>query len=146
MTSTTEAHWARLCALIDDDPVTLSAVQQAAVDPQLDTWLVLIDGLDDSGALAYLDSQDSGVELSDALAGVPRVFRSHADLDRVADVDGDLQDAIACADAILAPHGLRIIYLAEDSEAYPLVVVPIENVDEILTIATRLEHEVRAFD
>lgn len=133
--------WARLCALIDDDP-ELSAAVLGAEDGN--RWAALIDGLDDAGALAYLDVADSGVEVADALAGVPRVFRAGVDLDEVGDAE-QLEAAIVRAENLLAPYGLRIVYLAEDSDAYPLVVVPSANVDEILTLIATTGREARAF-
>lgn len=135
-------YWVRLCDLIDDDPELGPAVSQAASG---DSWMALIDGLDDAGALAYLERGDSGIELADALAQVPRVFRSGVDLDVVGDVDGDLDAAITVADGILSPHRLRILHLEEDDDAYPLVVVPDANVTEIVALATRLGHTVRVF-
>lgn len=138
------ADWIRLCDLLDDDPELVSSVQVAAADGE-DLWDALIDGLDDAGALAYLDEEDSGVELVDALAGVPRVFRAGADLEPVADLEGDLATAIVSADRILAEHGLRIVYLEEDSDARPLVVVPVANAQEIVSTTKRLGHEARIF-
>lgn len=129
--------WTRLCELLDDDPELAPGVQRAVNDGE-DAWTALIDGLDDAGALAYLDWKDTGVQLADALSQLPRVFATGTELDAVADVEGDLTAAIAHADSILATHELRIVYLDEDSDAYPLVVVPIENVAEIIEITTRL--------
>ncbi|RUR01453.1 DUF6630 family protein [Labedella endophytica] len=161
----TADDWTRLCGLLDDDPELSGSVLRAFSDPadhvagqgqdlpdrgtesadDVDPWFVMIDGLDESGALAYLDGEDSGVELADALAGLPRVFRTGADTEPVADVDGGLEDAIVRADEMLAPHGLRLVFLAEDSDAYPLVAVPSENVSEIVALAERLGHEARTF-
>ncbi len=136
--------WARLCELLDDDPELAPAVLRAAAGDD-EPWTALIDGIDDAGALAYLDAEDTGVELADALPQVPRVFAAGVDVDEVGDVEGDLTAAIVRADAILAPHGLRIVYLEEDSDAYPLVVVPLSHVTEILEIAARLGSTARTF-
>jgi len=136
--------WTRLCELLEDDPEIVAAVTRAAA-ADADPWLVLIDGLDQAGVLAYLDPQDSGMELADALAGVPRVFRAGVDLEPVADIDGDLSAAITRADAILAPQALRIVYLAEEPDAYPLVVVSAEHAAEIVAVATSLGREARIF-
>lgn len=161
----TSDDWARLCDLLDEDPELSVVVLQAVTDPSgyfvdheqrlvdrgiesaddIDPWLVMIDGLDDSGALAYLDGTDSGLELSDALAGVPRIFRAGVDTEPIADVDGPLERAIVRADEILAPHGLRLLFVAEDSDACPLVAVPSESVSEIIAIAERLGYEARTF-
>jgi len=157
--------WTRLCGLLDDDPEIPGPVLQALSDPEgyfaehqqqqldrgiesadeIDPWLVMIDGLDDAGALAYLDWKDSGVELADALAGLPKVIRTGVDTDPIGDVEGDLEAAIARADELLATQGLRLVYLDEDSDAYPLVAVPSENVDEIIAVAERLGYEARTF-
>ncbi len=136
--------WARLCRLLDDDPELLAAVADAADEPDGDPWLAVIDGLDDAGALAYLDTQDLGSELVDALAGLPRVFRTSVDLGSVADID-ELPAAIAAADRLLAPHDLRIVYLEEDSDAFPLVVVKPGDAVAIVELAARLGHEARVF-
>lgn len=135
--------WGRLCALLDDDPELVAAVRDALAAGD-DPWGALIDGLDDAGALAYLEPSDTGMELADALAGVPRVFRTGLDLEVVGDID-ELDAAIARAETLLAPHALRIVYLAEDSDAVPLVVVPAAHAAEIVTLATGLGHEARLF-
>lgn len=134
--------WARLCRLLDDDPELVASVAVAASDG--DPWLAVIDGLDDAGALAYLETEDVGAELADALAGLPRVFRTSVDLASVADID-DLADAIAGADAILAPHDLRVVYLEEESDAFPLVVVRRADAEAIVALAAQLGHEARVF-
>lgn len=136
--------WTRLCELLDDDPELAPAVQRAVNDGE-DAWAALIDALDEAGVLAYLDWKDTGIELADALPQVPRVFAVGVELDEVADVDGALPSAIIRADSILALHDLRIVYLEEDSDAYPLVVVPITNVAEILEITARLGFTAQVF-
>lgn len=144
---TAKSDWARLCELLDDDPMLQPDVERAAADSndEADPWMALIDGLDDAGALAYLDPDDSGVELADALTEIPRVFRAGVDLDRVGDVEGDLITAIVVADGILAAHDLRIVHLEEDDDAYPLVVVPRANGPEAIALVSRLGHSARAF-
>lgn len=136
--------WIRLCELLDNDPELVPALLLAVTNDE-DPWTALIDGLDDAGALAYLDETDTGVELADALPQLPRVFATGAQLDEVGDVEGDLTTAIVRADSILASHDLRIVYLDEDSDAYPLVVVPISNVAEIIEITQRLGFSARLF-
>ncbi|MGM7698130.1 DUF6630 family protein [Microbacterium sp. A84] len=144
MSDTTIEDWARLCALLDDDPELEPAVRQAVAD-ETDAWQVLIDGLDEAGALAYLDGKDTGIELADALPALPRIFRTGVDVDEVGDVDGELSAAVVRADELLNPHGLRLVYLDEDTDAYPLVAVPTANVDEIIALSERLGHTARAF-
>ncbi|OFI38036.1 hypothetical protein BIU82_05905 [Arthrobacter sp. SW1] len=162
---TTAANdWARLCGLLDDDAEFANDVRLAASDPEeyfrrhegrlsergiesadeIDPWLAVVDGLDDAGALAYLDWKDTGVELAQALAAVPRVVRSGINLEAVEDTD-DLEDAVAHTDRLLAAGGLRVVYLDEDSDAYPLVVVPSTHAEEIIGISARLGHEARTF-
>lgn len=141
-----QTDWARLCELLDDDPALPPAVEEALAAPEdSDPWMAVIDGLDDAGALAYLDQQDSGVELSDALPQLPRVFRTGVDLDTVGDVEGDLPSAIVAADSILSTHDLRIVHLEEEDDAYPLVVVPLANVEEVIALASRVGHSARVF-
>ena len=136
--------WARFCRLLDDDSEMLASVETAAADPDGDPWLAVIDGLDDAGALAYLETQDVGAELADALAGLPRVFRTSVDLGSVADID-ELPDAIAAADLLLALHDLRVVFLEEDSDAFPLVVVRRADAEAIVELAGQLGHEARVF-
>ncbi|MGO1770504.1 MAG: DUF6630 family protein [Microbacterium sp.] len=158
-------EWIRLCRLLDDDAELVSSVRLALADPDaffleheerlrrsgasssadVDPWLVLIDGLDDAGALAYLEPDDAGEELAEALGGVPRVVRAGLDLDPVSDTDSGLTDAIAVADAHLAPHGLQILFLDEGTEDWPLVVVPSDRVEEILSAAAGLGRTARVF-
>lgn len=158
--------WERLCTLIDDDPEIWPSVQQALQgetdgesededggggdqedtdesgveedDGAGEAWAALIDALDDCGALAYLHTDDTAMELADALAGVPRVVHLGLDTDEVGDIDGDVPTASAAADALLAPSGLALVFLEEDSDAYPLVVVPRESVTEIVDTAAAL--------
>lgn len=162
--STTVNDWARLCELLDDDAEFATDVRLATDDPEeyfrrhegrlsergiesadeIDPWLAVIDGLYDAGALAYLDWKDTGAELAQALAGVPRMVRAGINLEAVEDTD-DLEDAVRHTDRLLAGSGLRVVYLDEDSDAYPLVVVPATHAEEIIGISARLGHEARTF-
>lgn len=131
--------WQRLCALIDDDDAVREAVD-AALTTGEDPWEALLDGLDEAGALAFLRSDDTGMELSDALAQLPRVFALQPDLDEVTDTD-DLVDATAAADRILASAGLRVVRLVEEEDAWPIAVVPASGTEEIARLVTGLGHE-----
>lgn len=134
----TTATWQRLCALLDDDEFLWPAVQTALQDEATDPWEALLDGLDDAGALAYLDVEDTGMELSDALAQLPKVFRLQPDLGTVTDTD-DLGDAMRAADEVLREGGFRLLSLDDpDADAYALVVVPEESVPEILRLSEEL--------
>ncbi|WP_277049372.1 DUF6630 family protein [Ruania albidiflava] len=161
----TTTGWVRLCALLADDPDVVVAVRLACTDPEgylrkqaaelavpglhrpqdAEPWQALLDGLDGAGALAYLDAEDSGMELAEALAPLPRVVDAGADLEAVADLDGDLRTAIMGAEAILTGHGLRLVHLTEEPDACPLVVVPAAHVPEIVDLAARLGHAAHPF-
>lgn len=136
--------WVCLGALLEDDPEVGKAIRHAGRDGG-DVRAALFDALDDAGALAYMEWSDSGVELADALAQVPRVFQTGADLDEVGDVAGGLTEAIARADGILSAHDLRTVYLDEGSDACPLVVVASGDVEEITALAARLSFTARTF-
>lgn len=157
--------WTRLCTLLADDPELPRMVHLAAADPQafraaradpllsdvsaagaaepVDPWNALIDGLDVADALAYLDPDDSGAELSMALGGVARVWRSGADLEPVADITAGLEPAIRRAEEILAVFDLCLLQLEEDTDACPLVVADIGHVEEIVALAAGAGREVR---
>ena len=129
------AAWERLTGLIDDDALLWPRVQEALEDEE-DPWEALLDGLDDAGALAYLDAEDTGMELADALAQLPRVFRLQLDLGAVNDTD-ELDQAMIAADGLLAGHGFRLVELQdEDDDAHALAVVPDRNVPELLQLST----------
>lgn len=156
--------WVRLSTLLDDDDLLPKAVALAATDAvayfaeheevlkltgstsatDVNPWTALLDGLDDAGALAYLDANDTGMEVSEAMSELPRIKEIGADLTAISDID-DLDEAIAHVDAILAPHGLRVICLTEDSDAYPLVVIPISHSAEVSQLAQESGHETRTF-
>ncbi|HEV7622688.1 MAG TPA: hypothetical protein VGO26_01015 [Amnibacterium sp.] len=138
----TEALWDRLCSLLDDDEQLLPAVEAALGEPDGDPWDALLDGLDDAGALASLEAEDTGMELADALAQLPRVFRLQPDLGGVTDTD-DLDDAVREADRVLEGHGYRLLILeSDDADVHELVVVPEEAVGPILETAEALERSI----
>ena len=137
-----DALWERLCGLLDDDELLWPSVQAALEDPEGDPWDALLTGLDDAGALASLEAEDTGMELADALAQLPRVFRLQPDLGAVNDTD-DLADAIREADRVLAEHGARLLALeSEDDDVHELVVVPDEAVAPVLETAEALERRI----
>ena len=136
--------WAQLCRLLDDDESLERAVQQAIAMGE-DPWQALLDGLDDAGALAYLQADDTGMELTDALEQLPRVVQAHPDLGEATDTD-DLVEATAVADRVLSEDRLGIVRLVEDADAWPLVVVPLDRVDRIIEAAASLEHEATRAD
>lgn len=130
--------WMRLCTLLDDDP-ELAPATLAAVEAGEGPWDALIEGLDDSGALAYLQKSDTGGELADAVPALPRIARTGIELDEVADVD-DLGAAIARANELLTAHALTLIHVddPEDEDAYPLVAVASADLDEANTLIEKL--------
>jgi hypothetical protein len=138
--------WERLTRLLDDDELLWPRVREALEDDEADPWEALLDGLDDAGALAYLDAEDTGMELADALAQLPRVFRLQPDLGEVNDTD-DLAEAMAAADAVLSAHGCRLVQLddADDADAYALVVVDHGDVPAIQTLSAQLNRSVTTF-
>jgi hypothetical protein len=138
----TEALWERLCSLLDDDEQLWPAVAAALEESDGDPWDALLDGLDDAGALASLEAEDTGMELADALAQLPRVFRLQPDLGDVNDTD-DLDDAVRAADQVLEGHGHRLLILeSDDADVHELVVVPEEAVGPILETAEALERRI----
>jgi hypothetical protein len=139
------AAWERLTRLLDDDELLWPQVREGLESNDRDPWEALIDGLDDAGALAYLDAEDTGMELADALAQLPRVFRLQLDLGPVNDTD-DLDDAMVAADRLLARHGSRLVQLQdEDDDAHALAVVPEGNVPEVLRLSAELGRPVTTF-
>ena len=133
------AEWTRLCALLDDDEGVREAVESALAEGD-DPWEALLDGLDEAGALAFLRADDTGMELSDALAQLPRVFALQPDLDEVTDTD-DLVAATAAADRILAAADLRVVRLVEEEDAWPIAVVPSAGAGDIAALVGSLGHE-----
>lgn len=132
--------WRRLCALLDDDESVWTAVE-SALERDEDPWEGLLDGLDDAGALAYLRADDTGMELSDALAQLPRIFALQPDLDEVTDTD-DLGEALRAADAAVADGGLQLLRLVEEDDpaSWPLIAVPRERVNAAIEAAEALGH------
>jgi hypothetical protein len=141
----TTAAWERLTRLLDDDELLWPQVREALGAGDQDPWEALVDGLDDAGALAYLDADDTGMELADALAQLPRVFRLRLDLGVVTDTD-DLEEAMSTADGLLARHGCRLARLQdEDEDAYALAVVPHESMPEIVRLSAELQRPILTF-
>lgn len=139
------AAWERLTRLLDDDELLWPQVRDALESGEQDPWEALVAGLDDAGALAYLDADDTGMELADALAQLPRVFRLQARLGTVSDTD-DLEDAVVAADRLLTGHEFRLVRLRDDDDdAYALAVVPEANVPEILRLSADVGRPVRTF-
>jgi hypothetical protein len=135
----------RLAGLLDDDELLVPNLR-GALAQEAEPWEALLAGLDDAGVLASLEADDTGMELADALAQLPRVFRLQLDLGDVTDTD-DLDDAIAAADAVLVGRGFRLVQLPDpdDVDVRALVVVDAGNVAEILRLSTELQHPAVVF-
>lgn len=134
-----EAEWQRLCSLLDDDDEVRAAVAGALGEGE-DGWQALLDALDEAGALAYLQTDDTGMELTDALAQLPRVVAAAPDLGEATDTD-DLVEATAVAHAILSDAGLGLVRLVEDADAWPVVVVRTADLEAIADLARAVGHE-----
>jgi hypothetical protein len=133
-------EWRRLCALLDDDETVWDDVETALRDGE-DPWDALLGGLDDAGALAYLQADDTGMELSDALVQLPRVYALQPDLGAATDTD-DLVAAVRLADAALSAGGFRLLRLVEDDEdSWPLVAVRAASVGDAQALSATLGHE-----
>ena len=136
--------WRQLCTYLSDDPGLWKALsdqvdsQEASQTSTL--WQSVLDGLDASGDLAFLDRADSGVELATALEALPRLQGTRLDLDLIGDVDGSLDEAIVRADEVLAGDGLCLVHLPdeEDPEAYPLVAVRLAVFDDVQILLASL--------
>ena len=132
--------WRRLCGHLSDDAGVWEALSDEvagdeSTEPEV-IWQSLIEGLDDSGDLAFLDRGDSGAELATALESLPRLQGTDLDLDLIGDIEGSLSQAIIRADEVLAGDGH--LPDAEDPEAYPLVAVRIEAFDDVQQLLTLL--------
>ncbi len=138
--------WERLCSLLEPDPEVWGSVRRALGDAggeaDGDPWAALVDALDESGAIACLDTGDTGDLLVDAVRALPRLRRAElssgreVDLRPVVDVD-DLDEAIAGARGALAAVGLDLVALDEgdgDEECLPLVAVARPDVAEITAL------------
>jgi hypothetical protein len=106
--------------------------------------LVLVDALEATGDLAYLDWKAGPVDVATALAGLPLVRRARVDLDAIAALeDWEAEAAIAGANSLLKPHDLVAVILDEDSDALPLAVIPMSDRSDVRTFAKRAGATVR---
>lgn len=162
MTTTSDANgpdetpgdWERLCSLLEPDPEVWRSVERALAESEEDAvaaeqagpWAVLVDALDESGAIACLDTGDTGDLLVDAVRALPRLSRAElatgrdVDLREIVDVD-DLDEAIAATRSALAAVGLDLVALDEgdgDEECLPLVAVASADVAEITALVGSL--------
>lgn len=161
MTTTSDANgpdettgdWERLCTLLEPDPEVWRSVERALARADADgnaddagPWAALVDALDESGAIACLDTGDTGDLLVDAVTALPRISRAElatgrdVDLGPIVDVD-DLSEAIAAARAALAAVGIDLVALDEgdgDEECLPLVAVASVDVAEITALVGSL--------
>lgn len=134
-----DTTWRRLCDLLGGGEQEVWEAVSGAIAAGDDPWEALLDGLDEVGALAYLQADDTGMELTDALAQLPLVFAAQPDLDTATDTD-DLVEATLAADAALRGDDLRIVRLVEADDAWPVVVVPAGAAADVAALAAEVGH------
>ncbi|MGD7788325.1 DUF6630 family protein [Propionibacteriaceae bacterium Y1700] len=148
--------WRDLATLLTDDTSVLAALTQAVADPpayfrdhedaldergiddpdDITGTIALIDALMDTGELAYLDWKSASEDVAGLLARLPRVQEAGIDLDRAGESQADVETVVAMVNRLLEPAGLVVIIIDEDSDAYPLVAVPLDRLPRILAAAT----------
>lgn len=158
-----QSQWARLCALLHDSPAVATDVALARDIPEayfaayeddlldrgiespdeVHPWLALIDALATANALAYLDWKASADDLVSAIGSLPHLAGRGIDLDPLRGSGDRLEAVLGHADRLLADQGLRLLHLDEDSDAYPIVVVPERDAAEIVVLAAQLGNDAR---
>lgn len=156
--------WIRLTDLITDDPSVRQLVRSAVDDPaaylaahadtlgargideadEVTPLLALIDALEGVGELAYLDWKAEASEVAAQVARLPHVRAKGVELASIADAEL-LEDAVRAANALLAPAGLAIVMLDEDSDAYPLVAVSLDRLDALEAASAAVQVELQQF-
>lgn len=142
--------WSRLTHLVTDDPRVLPQVLSAVSDPagylaahqdaldergieeagEVTAVVALVDALLEVGELAYVDGKEAAHEVRAQLAALPRV-RAAGGLP--GSLEGRPHEVAAAANAQLAPAGVAIVGLDEDSDAYALVAVPAHRVTTVVS-------------
>lgn len=159
----TTTAWSELARLLSDDPEVASATTRAVEDPagylaeheeslgqrgiedaeEVTGAIALVDALAEAGDLAYLDWKASPEEVAGQLGALERIRDAGVDLDPVGGLDVEVEVAAGAANHLLSEEGLYVLILDEDSDAYPLVVVPAARVSDILTAAAAAGAEIR---
>ena len=159
-----EESWCTWTELVTDNAGARSAVRQSVDDPQgyftehedelaggrgiedaeeLEGVIPVVEALQDAGELAYLDWEEPADEVVGKLAGLPRVAQSGVDLAPLTDSEDSVEQVAAQANELLRPAGVVIVVLDEDSDAFPLVAVPVDRADQVVALGQRLGSDVR---
>lgn len=154
--------WTRLTLLLTDDPRVLPQVLSAVTDPagylaahedaldergieeadEVTAVVALVDALLEVGEVAYVDWKEASSEVCAQLAGLPRVMAAGGVPDSLA---GRPHEVAAAATALLAPAGVAIVGLDEDSDSYALVAVPAHRVTTLASAGTAVGGVVTTF-
>lgn len=154
--------WTRLTHLVTDDPRVLPQVLSAVTDPtgylaahedaldergieepdEVTAVVALVDALRQIGELAYVDWKEAASEVRLQIAGLPRVRAVGGVLDSL---EGRPHEVAGAANALLAPAGVAIVGLDEDSDAYALVAVPAHRVSTLVSAAAAVGGVVTTF-
>src|SRR5690606_23696734 len=120
---------------------------------EVSPWLALIDALGKAKLLTYLDWKTPADEFVIMLRMLPQVTtvfggvrEENAEFAQVAAIEGGMEKVLAPADRVLAGQGLRLIYLNEDSDVYPLIVVPGDRAGDIVSVAKELGYPARTWN
>ncbi len=154
--------WTRLTHLVTDDPRVLPQVLSAVSDPagylavhrdaldergieeadEVTAVVALVDALLEIGEVAYVDWKEAAHEVRAQLAALPRVRAVGGALDSL---EGRPHEVAAAANALLAPAGVAIVGLDEDSDAYPLLAVPAHRVSTLVSAGAAVGGVVTTF-
>lgn len=159
-----EESWCTWTELVTDNAEARSAVRQSVDDPQgfftahedelaggrgiedleeLTDVIAVVEALREAGELAYFDWNEPADEVVGKLARLPRVAQSGVDLEPLADAEDALEEVAAQVNELLRPTGVVIVVLDEDSDAFPLVAIPVDRADRVVALGQRLGSDVR---
>lgn len=160
--------WESLAVIVSDDDSVRAAARQFTADPEgyfteheddlfqrgieepddVTGPVVIIDALGTVDEVAYLDWKSPVDEVVGLLARISRVRDSGVDLEVLIDPgyahEAPVETVVGWVNVLLAPAGVTVAILDEDSDAYPLIAVPTEQVDALIATADDLEVEIRA--
>lgn len=159
-----EESWCTWTELVTDNAQARAAVRQSIDDPQgyftehedelaggrgmedveeLRGVIPVVEALQDAGELAYFDWKEPADEVIGKLKPLPRIAGSGVDLTPLADSEDSVEQVAAQANELLRPAGVVIVVLDEDSDAFPLVAVPVDRADQVVALGQRLGSDVR---
>lgn len=142
------AAWDRFAALLTDDPRVAPQVRLALTDPaaylaeqrkvlfhrgidrpeNVSGVIALVDALGAAGDLAYLDWKGPAEEIADEVGALPAVRATGIVIDGVPDHAEYLTDPVVAAiNRLLAPAGVVVLTVEEESDGCPLVAVPVDR-------------------